>query len=187
MNNKINYKRIFFYFQKKLSFLFNIFFNLFFIYIFFIFILNITIKDHKKVLNFSYFNFYKVASNSMFPDIEKGNIVIIKKISDEECYNLKPSSSDLNKDGDIVVFKNENITNDPIIHRIIENNKENREIITLGDNNEGRRDESTSYDNIIGKHVYTIQKPYFLIFLLYFIIFLPKIIFFLLKKFQKKI
>lgn len=65
-----------------------------------------------------------VASNSMLPTIERGYAVIYEKIS---------SVNDL-KEGDVLVFMNDNII---YIHRIVEISNKNKEIIiyTKGDNN----------------------------------------------------
>lgn len=109
--------------------------------------------------------FLIVKSNSMYPTLEKGNIILIKRNFD---YKL----------GDIITYNDEN--NYLVTHRIIEKN--NNFFITKGDNNNSEDDNFIQLDNIKGKVVLVLnEKSKILIFLL--IIFL---VLFCLLKYNKE-
>ncbi|MGN1379676.1 MAG: signal peptidase I [Bacilli bacterium] len=80
-----------------------------------------------------------VGSNSMLPTISKGDAIIYEKVS---------SINELSE-GDILVFKNEDIL---YIHRIVEISKKNKDITiyTKGDNNAMNDEFTTSKDEVIG-------------------------------------
>ena len=91
-----------------------------------------------------------VKSNSMYPTLQKGDIILIKK------YNNY-------KNGDIITYDYEG--NYLVTHRIIEKN--NNFFITKGDNNNSKDDNFIQLDNIKGKVILILnRKNQILIFLL---------------------
>lgn len=83
-----------------------------------------------------------ITSNSMEPTINNGDVVIIKKINNEELFS-----------GDIITFKQKE---ECITHRIlkIEENK----YTTKGDNNNTEDMEIVEFSNIEGKYVISVPK-----------------------------
>ena len=126
--------------EKILKFLFVI------IIIFFVIILIIVIYNiiqiniqHKSYPNILGFTFFEVATGSMEPTIDAGDVVIVKLTKEVEI-------------NDIIVY-NEN--NNFITHRLIRN-KEN-DYITKGDAN-NIEDNPIKENDILGKVVLTIPK-----------------------------
>lgn len=97
---------------------------------------------------FRYFS-VSIGSNSMHPVINKGDFVIIEKLSEKEIYKLK--------EGDILVFKHDNIM---IVHRIIKIMEVNGEkyFYTKGDNNDSNDGYPITENDIIGTTL--INIPY---------------------------
>lgn len=87
-----------------------------------------------------------IATGSMQPVIDPGDIIIVKKVDNEKL-----------EIGDIIQFKDEDIL---ISHRIIEilEHEGRRVYKTKGDNNSVKDSEPVSPDQIKGKIVYTIPK-----------------------------
>ena len=102
-----------------------------------------------SMLNISFFHFriYKIASGSMRPILNVGEVILIK---DNLDY----------KKGDIITYKR---NNHYITHRIIQINED--EIITKGDNN-NTNDDSILKEDVIGKVVLKLKVMGFLYFLL---------------------
>lgn len=94
-----------------------------------------------------------IKSNSMYPKLEKGDIVLIKK------YNNYIK-------GDIITYSFED--NYLVTHRIIEKNNEG--FITKGDNNNSEDNELIKLENIKGKVILKINKNYRILIVLVFII-----------------
>ncbi|MEZ0180138.1 signal peptidase I ['Camptotheca acuminata' phytoplasma] len=164
--NFYNYKKKLIYFGKIIFFLFRFLINTILIYIILLQMLNLFFKEKKDIINITQFNYFQVASGSMETTINTGDLVIIKKISDEEYSKLKAG-----EDGDIVVFENKDITSEaPIIHRVFQNDIEKQKIKTKGDNNEVKDGPETPYKNIIGKYVLKINKTHQMIILFIFIL-----------------
>lgn len=91
-----------------------------------------------------------VKSNSMYPTLQKGDIILIKK------YNNY-------KNGEIITYDYEG--NYLVTHRIIEKN--NNFFITKGDNNNSKDDNFIQLDNIKGKVILILnRRNQILIFLL---------------------
>lgn len=81
-----------------------------------------------------------IASDSMYPSLQKGDAILLKKLNNEEKEKLKV--------GDIVAFVEENVT---ITHRIIAiEHKETTYYITKGDNNNAKDVTKKTKDDIIG-------------------------------------
>lgn len=89
---------------------------------------------------------YIIKSNSMEPSIKSGDVVIVKKVPEE---NIKV--------GDIITFKQ---NTEIITHRISKIEEENniKKYITKGDNNNLEDSEKITYEGIKGKNIITI--PY---------------------------
>ena len=89
------------------------------------------------------FKYYALAigSASMSPNIEIGDVVIVKKIKSKDLKDLKI--------GDVLVYKHGNMT---IVHRIVAINEKNDWFIinTKGDNNESADGYDIVADDIIG-------------------------------------
>lgn len=94
-------------------------------------------KDYPLIFGYTYF---EIASNSMMPELKKGDVVIVKL----NCNDYKAS--------DIITFKD---TNFYTTHRIeqIESNK----IITKGDSN-NVQDDPITFDNVVGKVVFKLAR-----------------------------
>ena len=82
-----------------------------------------------------------IGSGSMTPNINKGDIIIVKKLNDKEKEKLAVD--------DVLVFKHEDIT---VVHRIIEIVEEDGEYTyyTQGDNNPTPDDYPITTENVIG-------------------------------------
>ena len=87
-----------------------------------------------------------IISNSMKPQISKGDMVLIKKIDIDTLVEQ-----------DVILYQLEDIQ---VFHRIIEiqYNEGVKQFITKGDNNNARDPNPVLYEQVIGKHVLTV--PY---------------------------
>lgn len=87
-----------------------------------------------------------VGSSSMSPNIDKGDVVLVKKTSDITSL----------KENDILVFAYENLT---IIHRIIRIEEKNNELLfyTKGDSNESEDYYPVLEKDIVGKALFKIK------------------------------
>ncbi|SHE31204.1 signal peptidase I [Clostridium fallax] len=93
---------------------------------------------------------YTILTGSMEPKIKPGDIVLVKKVAEDEL-----------KEGDIITFKEDNRI---VTHRIVEKN--NNGFITKGDNNNVKDSEIVKENNIIGQVKLVIPKlGYVLVFL----------------------
>ena len=108
-----------------------------------IILVGISMIDGNKFSLFGY-SAYIITSDSMAPEINKGDVVITRKIEEEEI-----------KVNDTITFLEEgqNIT-----HRVIEIKEIDgkKEFITKGDNNEIEDSKSVIYENIKGKVIFKI-------------------------------
>ena len=82
-----------------------------------------------------------VKSNSMYPTLQKGDFILIKRNNDH-------------KKGDIITYDYE--SNYLVTHRIIEKN--NNFFITKGDNNNSEDDKFIQLDNIKGKVILILNR-----------------------------
>lgn len=82
-----------------------------------------------------------VKSNSMYPTLQKGDFILIKRNNDY-------------KNGDIITYDYE--SNYLVTHRIIEKN--NNFFITKGDNNNSEDDKFIQLDNIKGKVILILNR-----------------------------
>ncbi len=96
---------------------------------------------------FKYFAL-SIGSGSMEKEIEVGDVVIVKKLSEKEKLELEV--------GEILVFKRDDII---VVHRIveIENFDDELRIITKGDNNENNDNWVVVNDDIIGTTSFKIK------------------------------
>jgi signal peptidase I len=87
-----------------------------------------------------------IASNSMYPTIERGDIVVMRKTPFEEI-----------KINDIIEYKLDRIS---VIHRVLEirNTREGKVLITKGDNNASNDSEPVSAEQVHGVIVSNIPK-----------------------------
>ncbi len=96
------------------------------------------------------FKYYalSIGSGSMESEIEVGDVVIVKKLSEKEILKLEV--------GEILVFKQKNIV---VVHRIVEIDNTNNElrIITKGDNNEENDNWIVTNEDIIGTTSFKIK------------------------------
>ena len=97
-----------------------------------------------------------VRSNSMYPTLKKGDVILIKK------YNNY-------KQGDIVTYAED--SNYLITHRIIEKN--NNSFKTKGDNNNSEDDKTIQLENIKGKVIIILNRKsqVAIILLVFFLLF----------------
>ena len=96
--------------------------------------------------SFYSYNAYLISTESMEPEIKKGDAIIIKKVDEEQL-----------KVNDIITFK---IDEEVITHRIVQINDNGTEktYVTKGDNNNVEDHEILTFDDIEGKQVMKI--PY---------------------------
>lgn len=94
-------------------------------------------------------NFYTILTQSMYPTIKAGDVVITYK-EDNNKYN----------DGDVITFVSEQNGGITITHRVDEvyNVNDSYSYKTKGDNNNAPDNEITSGDNVLGKVVVKIPK-----------------------------
>lgn len=99
------------------------------------------IKNRNEICEKSPIKFLIVKSNSMYPTLQKSDIILIKRNRDY-------------KKGDIITYDYEN--NYLVTHRIIE--KSNNFFITKGDNNNSEDDKFIQLDNIKGKVILILNR-----------------------------
>ena len=94
-------------------------------------------------------NFYTILTQSMYPTIKAGDVVITYK-EDNNKYN----------DGDVITFVSEQNGGITITHRVDEvyNVNNSYSYKTKGDNNNAPDNEITSGDNVLGKVVVKVPK-----------------------------
>ena len=94
-------------------------------------------------------NFYTILTQSMYPTIKAGDVVITYK-EDNNKYN----------DGDVITFVSEQNGGITITHRVDEvyNVNDSYSYKTKGDNNNAPDNEITSGDNVLGKVVVKVPK-----------------------------
>ena len=90
---------------------------------------------------------YNITTNSMEPNINKGDIILIKKPKKEEKIKI----------GDVISFKNDGQI---ITHRIVDISDTNgvKRYITKGDNNNVQDEQGLRFDQIEGKLVIKIPQ-----------------------------
>ena len=135
-----------------------------------IILIAISAEENKNLINLFGYRAYIIKTNSMEPTIDINDVVINKKVKQEEI-NV----------GDVITFLNDG---EVITHRIT---KIEEDVVTLyttkGDNNNIEDVFKVTYDNIKGKHILTIpylgrviqlleNKLLFLIILLIILIFI---------------
>ncbi|NWN46095.1 S26 family signal peptidase [Candidatus Phytoplasma pruni] len=151
-------------------------------------------------LKYFRFSLSRVPTGSMDPTIKPGDYVLIKYLSDEDKFNLKPSSPG-KKDGDIIVFqpsgnqanggtsdisdlRNKGVQY--VIHRVVKNETNNGStkdedktlITTKGDNEKTNKESSPyetnlRYEDIRAKHVLIIREFYvYFVFFVVFVLFM---------------
>lgn len=96
---------------------------------------------------FKYY-FLSIGSGSMSPNINKGDVVIVKKVNEEELKEIQT--------GDVLVFKQDDRV---VVHRVYEVRSENNiySFVTKGDNNDEVDHWVIGEDSVIG--VATIRIP----------------------------
>lgn len=125
---------------KKIIFIFLV------LIIYNIVLLYISYIDKFDTPSFYIYKAYIISTESMYPAINKGDAIIIKKINEDDI-----------KVGDVVTFK---VDEEIITHRIvgIENNGKENVYITKGDNNNVTDDFVISFEDIEGKQI--LKIPY---------------------------
>ncbi len=103
-------------------------------------------KDYVELFGYKSFT---IASGSMMPTLEIGDVIISKKVAEKDL-----------KEGDIITFLEGegNVYN--VTHRIKDIVKEDGKTLyrTKGDNNNTNDDELVKYENIVGKYQFKISK-----------------------------
>ncbi len=94
-------------------------------------------------------NFYTILTQSMYPTIKAGDIVITYKSLDGKYNN-----------GDVITFVSDNNGGITVTHRIVEvfNVNNNYSYKTKGDNNNAPDNDVISEDHVLGKVVMKIPK-----------------------------
>lgn len=82
-----------------------------------------------------------IGSGSMYPTIEKGDVVIVSKVEEKEMSSIQK--------GDILVYKHDNII---LVHRVVEIKTNNKEFSfrTKGDNNSSKDSWTIKQSDVIG-------------------------------------
>jgi signal peptidase I len=109
-----------------------------------IFLITFTLSTGLKKYFGTEYPLAAIVSNSMWPAIKEGDIVLIRGVDAKSDVNL----------GDVVVYRTEDAY---IIHRVIA--KDEDAVITKGDSNE-ISDDPITYDSIVGKAV-TVKNKIF--------------------------
>ncbi|WP_222829930.1 S26 family signal peptidase [Italian clover phyllody phytoplasma] len=107
---------------------------------------------------------YWINSESMRPEINKNDIIIVQNLTEKDCLNLKATDKD-KKGDDIVFFVEKEFQEGPlkkipfVIHRVVSNDKENKKLTTRGINNEETFDfeEKIDYSNALSKVIVVIR------------------------------
>lgn len=86
------------------------------------------------------YELYAIVSGSMEPAIPVGSVVYAKQTSPEDI-----------EAGDVIVFYGGHDSTTIITHRTVENHREEQELLTKGDANEGNDMLPIAYHNLIGK------------------------------------
>ena len=111
-------------------------------------IILIAISSENKIslINILGYESYVIKTNSMEPTIDINDVIITKKVKEEEI-----------KVQDIITFVKDK---EVITHRItkIETENDIKKYTTKGDNNNIEDSFKITYDNIAGKHILTIPK-----------------------------
>ena len=126
--------------RKKIVFIFLV------IILYNIVLLYMSYIDKFDTPSFYIYKAYLISTESMEPEIKKGDAIIIKKVDEEQL-----------KVNDIITFK---IDEEIITHRIVQINDNGTEktYVTKGDNNNVEDHEILTFDDIEGKQVMKI--PY---------------------------
>jgi len=90
-----------------------------------------------------------ITSGSMWPELRKGDLILIKGINSKEEINI----------GDVIVYTN---VKGFTIHRVIEMNEDS--LVTKGDAN-NVKDSPIKYEEVIGKTLTINNKPFRIPFL----------------------
>lgn len=115
-----------------------------YIFIGFIIIINLIVITTRGILKQDYpiifgYSYFEIASNSMYPELKKGDIVVVK-LSNENI-----------KKGDIITFKDDSFYTTHRIEKIKDNI-----VTTKGDANNVSDDEITKND-IVGKVIFKLR------------------------------
>ena len=86
---------------------------------------------------------YLVASGSMEPTIPVGSMIFSREVNPANLV-----------EGDVIVFLKAEEDNVPITHRVLENDKDAKTIVTKGDHNPDLDPMPIQYNNVIGKVVW---------------------------------
>ena len=90
-----------------------------------------------------------ITSGSMWPELKKGDLILIKGINSKEEINM----------GDIIIYTN---VKGFTIHRVIEMNEDS--LVTKGDAN-NVKDSPIKYEEVVGKTLTINDKPFRIPFL----------------------
>ena len=93
------------------------------------------------------YQIYHITSGSMEPEIPIGSVIFAKEIDPVE---LQPR--------DVVVFYGGQGAEATVTHRVVENQREDRKLITKGDANAGNDVLPVSYQNVVGRMELSIPK-----------------------------
>ena len=98
------------------------------------------------------YHIYHITSGSMEPEIPTGSIIFAKEI---DPVGLQPE--------DIVVFYGGQGADATVTHRVVENQREERKLITKGDANAGNDVLPVSYQNVVGRMELSIPNLGFVV------------------------
>ena len=123
---------------KKLVFIFLV------IILYNIVLLYMSYIDKFDTPSFYIYKAYLISTESMEPEIKKGDVIIIKKVDEEQL-----------RVNDIITFKTDE---EVITHRIVQINDDGMEktYVTKGDNNNVEDPEVLTYEEIEGKQIIKI-------------------------------
>ena len=88
---------------------------------------------------------YAVVTGSMEPAVPTGSLVFVSRT---DASKLVP--------GDIIAYKSGSGSETPIVHRVVENDVEAKELITKGDANSSEDIFPVGYDQVVGKVIFHV-------------------------------
>ncbi|MBP3700695.1 MAG: signal peptidase I [Lachnospiraceae bacterium] len=98
------------------------------------------------------YQIYHITSGSMEPEIPTGSIILAKEIDPIE---LQPR--------DVIVFYGGQGADAAVTHRVVENQRDDRKLVTKGDANAGNDVLPVPYQNVVGRMEWSIPALGFIV------------------------
>lgn len=98
------------------------------------------------------YQIYHITSGSMEPEIPVGSLIFAKEVDPSQ---LQPK--------DVVVFLGGQGADSAVTHRVVENQREDRKLVTKGDANAGNDVLPVPYQNVVGRMELSVPSLGFLV------------------------